>query len=657
MNTIFRFAPLRIAIPSLNKSSPFNRFAGWFPLIFATLIGLWVFLERPLTTQVRELAMAQAALAAIQTNGVRAQTLSTGAAQRLCQLVGSQPLQRLDCRNGRSLDTEPRGKAPADTRVLLAVRAGLDDWIQGYRALRDELSARLATGGSRTWVLAGIELRLGELERRTIGVNPSYAEVFDALLIAEGVRYNSVSGQFTHQRWDLARLLDSPRSVLDRAEQLERLLVILPWLVGVLALLGCGFVSWGLTPLAGLVYAVFFALATLGLLMVADASVRFGQGSPVYLLNPFAYALERQILVYLVGVLTPWLLLACAIFQERRIRHALRWISDHFLAVSFVMFALATVLYSLASPAVGSEAMKLAMAGFAGIVTSLYARQAYLTRLYLPKAFTGVGLMAGLLMLFLQPEKLEPRSVLAAELLKAFGLMLLVGLLVIGLAALVFSDLGGSLVSAAVIFGLVFLLFGLRMVLVVSAFAIAAVAAALMTDKVQGRIELMLSPMTAAVSDFARLIKFSEAAPASGYGLGSLRWCSNEGSCLPIQVLSDYLPVLITGAFGEAATILLFSFLVSGYFLLMVRASLGLAKGGVLVPLVYAVAFFLLFSSLVQTAITFLGNWRLMPLTGLGLPVLSMGWSSMISVAIGLGTLGVAERLATRSVSLGRSLL
>jgi cell division protein FtsW (lipid II flippase) len=600
--------------------------------------------------------MAQAALAAIQTNGVRAQTLSTGAAQRLCQLVGSQPLQRLDCRNGRSLDTEPRGKAPADTRVLLAARAGLDDWIQGYRALRDELSARLATGGSRTWVLAGIELRLGELERRAIGVNPSYAEVFDALLIAEGVRYNSVSGQFKPQRWDLARLLDSPRLVLDRAEQLERLLVILPWLVGVLALLGCGFVSWGLTPFAGLVYAVFFALATLGLLIVADASVRFGQGSPVYLLNPFAYALERQILVYLVGVLTPWLLLACAIFQERRIRQALRWISDHFLAVSFVMFALATALYSLASPAAGSEAMKLAMAGFAGIVTSLYARQAYLTRLHLPKAFTGGGLIAGLLMLFLQPEKLEPRSVLAAELLKAFGLMLLVGLFVIGLAALTFSDLGGSLVSAAVIFSLVFLLFGLRMVVIVSVFAITAVAAALMTEKVQGRIDLMLSPMTAAVSDFARLIKFSEAAPASGYGLGSLRWCSNEGSCLPIQVLSDYFPVLITGAFGEALTILLFAFLVSGYFLLMVRASLGLAKGGVLVPLAYAVAFFLLFSSLAQTVITFLGNWRLMPLTGLGLPVLSMGWSSMISVAIGLGTLGVAERLATRSDSFGRSL-
>ena len=98
-------------------------------------------------------------------------------------------------------------------------------------------------------------------------------------------------------------------------------------------------------------------------------------------------------------------------------------------------------------------------------------------------------------------------------------------------------------------------------------------------------------------------------------------------------------------------TILLFALLVLGYCLLMVRAGLGLAKGGVLVPLVYAVAFFLLFSSLVQTAITFLGNWRLMPLTGLGLPVLSMGWSSMISVALGLGALGMAERLGQRVAS------
>jgi cell division protein FtsW (lipid II flippase) len=645
-------------MPSLNKSGPLDRFAWWFPLIFAAVISLWVFVQRPLSTQVRELAMAQAALAAVQPSGTPGHRLSPGAAQRLCETVGAQALQRLDCRTGLSLDAPAGATASADARLLLSARAGLDGWIEGYRALRDQLSARLATGGSRTWVLAGIELRLGELERRRLGVSPGYAEVFDALLIAEGVRYSSVSGQFSVQRWDLARLLDSPRVVLGRAEQLEQILFLLPWLVGLLALVGCGFVQWSLGTVAGLVYSIFFGLATLGLLVVADASVRFGQGSPVYLLNPFAYALERQILVYLVGVAMPCLLLAAVIFQERLFTRTLTWISSHFIVMSFLMFGLATGLYSLVSPAAGSEAMKLAMAGFAGVVTSLYARQAYLTRLHLPKALTVAGLASGCLSLFLTSEKLKPRSIVAAQLLKAFGLMLFVGLLVIGVAALVFSDLGGSLVSAAVVFGLVFLLFGLRMVFVVSALGLVAIAVALLTDKVQGRIDLMLSPMTAAVSDFARLIKFSEAAPASGYGLGSLRWCSNEGSCLPIQVLSDYFPVLLTGVFGESLTVFLFVFLVLGYFLLMLRAGLGLAKGGVLIPLVYAVAFFLLFSSLVQTAITFLGNWRLMPLTGLGLPVLSMGWSSMISVALGLGALGIAERLTQgRPMPQSRALL
>ena len=635
-------------MPSLNKSGVFSRPGLLFSLFFAAAVSLWVLLERPVGSQVRELAMAQAALAAVNPAGLPASRLSPGGALRLCQAVGGKPLEHLDCRRGLSLDASSGSNKSVDARQLLAAHAGLDAWIAGYRALRDALAARLATGGARTWVLAGLELRLAELERLGQTSGAGYEEIFDALLLAEGVRYSSVSGQFALQRWDLARLLDSPRAVLDRAEQLERWLVLLPWITGLFALLGSGFVGWSLGFGASLVYAAFYALATLGLLIVADASVRFGQGSPVYLLNPFAYALERQVWVYLVGVTTPCLILAFAMANERFISKVLRWASDHVITMSFLMFSLATALYGLVSPAAGSEAMKLAMAGFAGVVTSLYARQAYLTRLYLPKAYSLMGLVSGFTSLFVSSSTLNPRAVVAAQLLKAFGLMLFVGLLIIGLAALVFSDLGGSLVSAAVVFGLVFLLFGFRFLMVISVFALMAASLALMTDKVQGRIDLMLSPMTASVSDFARLIKFSESAPASGYGLGALRWCSYEGSCLPIQVLSDYFPVLLTGTLGEFSTLVLFGLLVLGYFLLMVRAGLGLARGGTLIPLAYAVAFFLLFSSLVQTAITFLGNWRLMPLTGLGLPVLSMGWSSMISVALGLGTLGLAERLAQR---------
>ncbi len=635
-------------MPSLNKSGAFSRPGLSFSLFFAAAVSLWVLFERPVGSQVRELAMAQAALVAANPAGLPASRLSLGGALRLCQAAGGQPLEQLDCRRGLSLDAPSGSSKPVDARQLLAARAGLDAWITGYRALRDALATRLTTGGSRTWVLAGVELRLAELERLGQAPGAGYEEIFDALLLAEGVRYSSVSGQFALQRWDLARLLDSPRAVLDRAEQLERLLALLPWITGLFALLGSGFVGWSLGFGASLVYAAFYALATLGLLIVADASVRFGQGSPVYLLNPFAYALERQVWVYLVGVTTPCLILAFAIAQERLISNVLRWASDHVIAISVLMFSLATAFYGLVSPAAGSEAMKLAMAGFAGVVTSLYARQAYLTRLYLPRAYSLIGLVFGFTSLFVSSTTLNPRAVVAAQLLKAFGLMLFVGLVIIGLAALVFSDLGGSLVSAAVVFGLVFLLFGLRFLMAISFFALMAASLALMTDKVQGRIDLMLSPMTASVSDFARLIKFSESAPASGYGLGALRWCSYEGSCLPIQVLSDYFPALLTGTLGELSTLVLFGLLVLGYFLLMVRAGLGLARGGTLIPLVYAVAFFLLFSSLVQTAITFLGNWRLMPLTGLGLPVLSMGWSSMTSVALGLGTLGLAERFAQR---------
>jgi cell division protein FtsW (lipid II flippase) len=41
-------------------------------------------------------------------------------------------------------------------------------------------------------------------------------------------------------------------------------------------------------------------------------------------------------------------------------------------------------------------------------------------------------------------------------------------------------------------------------------------------------------------------------------------------------------------------------------------------------------------ASEVQTIITFLGNWRVIPLTGLGAPLLSLGLSSMASPFIAL---------------------
>ena len=48
------------------------------------------------------------------------------------------------------------------------------------------------------------------------------------------------------------------------------------------------------------------------------------------------------------------------------------------------------------------------------------------------------------------------------------------------------------------------------------------------------------------------------------------------------------------------------------------------------------VAFFLLIATLLQTVITFFGNWRWIPLTGLGVPLIGIGVSTMLAPTLGL---------------------
>ena len=42
-------------------------------------------------------------------------------------------------------------------------------------------------------------------------------------------------------------------------------------------------------------------------------------------------------------------------------------------------------------------------------------------------------------------------------------------------------------------------------------------------------------------------------------------------------------------------------------------------------------------ATLSQLIITFLGNWRMIPLTGLGAPLISIGFSSMLAGFLGIG--------------------
>ncbi|MFZ9314505.1 MAG: FtsW/RodA/SpoVE family cell cycle protein [Burkholderiaceae bacterium] len=628
-------------------------------LAMATLAGLvsglgfWLSLPDP--REGRELALALAAQSAARaTMPDRSPTAPADvfAAQALCLAIAGADLGQVDCRLGQPLGLQEgmvaAGVKAAQASALARAQQQLGVKIAEYAAIRDALVPVLQ-GSDRSWLVGGIELRLARLKGLQGQTAVAYPDLFDALLVAEGVRYDSFTGRFFAQRWDVARLLDGPEQVRARA---ERLLFVLQWLPLFFGLAVFALVYASLRVLGGmaaLVALVFAVIAGLGLVIVADASLRFGQGSGVYLLNPFSYALERQTWVVIGGLLLPVLALVLTPVLRPRLA-GLVTASRRWLAGLVVLpMAGTAAVYGVLGPAAGSEALKLTACLFAGLVTTWYARPTFLARKVIPNIFSPRSFLQTLSEIVAGRSPPSAQRLVHTSLFRAYLGLLLLGLITVASAALVFSDFGGTLVSGLVFTALVFILFGLRLAVVFVAAGAIAGGIAWLTDKVQGRVQLMLDPMAASVSDFARLIKFSEAAQPAGYGLGTVRWCSFEGACLPIQVLSDYFPVLLSGALGLTGAVVVFLVLVGFYIGLMARAMVGFASGLGPVSLLFAVSFFLLLAALSQTVITYFGNWRLVPLTGLGLPLMSMGWSSMVSVAIGLSLLSVALALSHKA--------
>jgi cell division protein FtsW (lipid II flippase) len=307
--------------------------------------------------------------------------------------------------------------------------------------------------------------------------------------------------------------------------------------------------------------------------------------------------------------------------------------------------AIVPLFYAAISPAAGSESLKIWVCGLAGLVVVRYARQAYLAREVLEGFMSMGGLVSALFGAAASPSAARD---IHRHFLRAFGGVFLLALLVVGAAAVAFKDFGGALISAAVFLALIFIIFGWRFLALAMGLGVVLSAAAMLTERVMGRLLLMLEPMQAAVSDFARLIKFAEGGQPSGYGLGQIQWCSHEGACLPLQSLSDYLPTILLGLFGDKTALLLLALVLIVYGLLLVVAVRGLAMGLRQSRALYAIGFFLLIATAIQTLVTGLGNLRLIPLTGLGLPLLSLGLSSFLSVAIGLGLLAGASAQSSK---------
>ena len=276
-------------------------------LLLGALAGWGLDRALPADRAARELVLLA------HSNGIPQQPfgLKDSLALSLCEQSAKRPYAEVDC-------LLPRGGQPValDSNWLIAMQAKLVPWY----ALRDRLDSALKGDQRAAWLLATVNQRIGRIEelvRDASAVNDPrslaasrdasvadqpYAKLFNAALLAEGLRYNALSGTFAIVRWDLARLIDDRTRLLDRVKLHQMVLKWLPMGFGLLiaAILFFGFMYVG--PAALDVGGLLAAGLGLGLAVIGDASLRYGEGAAGFGLNPFLYALSRQVLALTLAV-------------------------------------------------------------------------------------------------------------------------------------------------------------------------------------------------------------------------------------------------------------------------------------------------------------------------------------------------------------------
>jgi cell division protein FtsW (lipid II flippase) len=308
-----------------------------------------------------------------------------------------------------------------------------------------------------------------------------------------------------------------------------------------------------------------------------------------------------------------------------------------------LFFVCLTVLnYKLFGPAIGSETFKITCCLIAAGLLTRYGRTIELAQekfgLFTLLRFAIQGICKVNQVHNIEVKTINLREYFSNFILKKVALhILLVGILIVIVSA-IFSDLGGSLVATALFLFSLFILLGSKFSFIfILIFTIICSFLFQISEKVQGRVTLMMEPMRANISDFARLIQFSEAAQPNGFGLGRLEWCSGEGVCVPLQSLSDYMPSLLNGLAGQwisSIFLLLFAFILLRLAYLTFTASWFYNDKN---KFIKSLSSLLCLAAFFQLLVTVLGNLRIIPLTGLGTPLISIGISSSITASIGMG--------------------
>lgn len=562
--------------------------------------------------------------------------------QEFCEKWTGQPSTRVDCRSTLSIESLLPLKADDADKTVIEVNSQAIELLKWLKNLRLEIESQSRKQPIQASLISPINAKIDSTENYLNSqVNNEnllgYKLTFQWLLQVNGVSYDGAKDQFSLKRWDISRLFDKTERLKIRGQEQASVLQALPYLILISSVILLILAYWRDKWTGFFIVSIYLCLTTFGLVIAADAAMLFGQNSLYYALNPLGNQLNRQIEIQICG----HLLLGSILFLKPWLQKITSTILHFHFATVWIVSLLVVVAYGLQSPALGSETLKLGLAIVAASLMTDQGRILHLVNKYAP-ATIKINLRA----LKSNFDKKNASTSASQQVLKHISKPLInitaFGLIALSVVAIGFKDLGGALIASLVLITTLFLVFGSKPA-IFSLSAMGLTGAVLsQTEKVQGRIQLMVEPMNAAVSDFARLVSFTEASKPNGYGLGQIEWCNDDGACLPLQVLSDYIPTLLNGVWGPELTKAFFILLCMYFSIIAILACWRYLTGIGGNRMVAMTSFFLILASLFQTVITFFGNWRLIPLTGLGTPLLSIGISAMLAPTLAIGLLLVS---------------
>ena len=451
-----------------------------------------------------------------------------------------------------------------------------------------------------------------------------YQNLFLVSLELDGNIYSKVTGEFKKVSWGVGTILEEGNNFASTHERITVFKKYLP-LVAIFPLMFIIYFFMGYQSITMLVYLVSLCSSIcLSLYISLDASINFGITSSKFIISPFVDIFERQIVIGMIG----YSLFFISVFYFDQFMLFIQRMHLHQKKLVFLGIIFVFVGYSSFSAAMGSEIMKVFVILFSSFMTCRHSREIFLIQKYCSYAFNKINFKNILFRKNDSNKKIVVSEYLNSYVIRGFLYFVLMTSIFILLSLFIFNDIGGVFITLVLLMILVSIVFGLRFfffwILIMGILG----AIGSFTEKVQQRIELMMEPMNASVSDFARLINFTKSESEDimvGYS-----WCNDHGVCLPLQVLSDYLPLVIEKIFGFGGAVIILITLTAFFGYIAVKSFYIFLTGEKGDRLPSILIFYMSCSSIIQIILSTFGNWRLIPLSGISLPFMSIGFTAMI---------------------------